>query len=379
MLSKGGRRRRADGGLFKREDSQVWHAWYRDRKGEIRRESTGTTDQAQAERFLRDRLDARDDGRLATVLGSKQLTFNEWADWFLERRSRPPFRTAGTHQQNTNAMKFLRPVFGNQALGEITAEAIEDYLAQRLECGRRVHTKFGIEERGKVKPATVHQEFRILSHMLNVAVKQKRLSDNPCRAVEFPVSVAKSTRKPHYMTASEQARIEFAAPGYLRNIVVILSEMGLRPKKELLPMKKEQVDLENEVIHIADSKTVNGIGDMPMTPPAREAFARQMAEAEGSEYLFPTPKLKAKKGFLQLFYRPFYWEKTVHGLDHGQPDAPSVHSVRELKQHATTLSTHHQTLVRRSRLPANGGMPEPAVRRQRRIAAVRRLLLPRFR
>jgi integrase len=295
MLIKGGRRRRADGGLFKREDSQVLHAWYRDQKGRIRRESTGTTDQAQAERFLRDRLDARDDGRLATVLGSKQLTFNEWADWFLERRSKPPFRTAGTHQQNTNAMKFLRPVFGNQALGEITAETIEDYLAQRLECGRRVHTKFGIEERGKVKPATVHQEFRILSHMLNVAVKQKRLSDNPCRAVEFPVSVAKSTRKPHYMTASEQAKIEFAAPGYLRNIVVILCEMGLRPKKELLPMKKEQVDLENEVIHIADSKTVNGIGDMPMTPPAREAFARQMAEAEGSEYLFPTPKLKAQK------------------------------------------------------------------------------------
>ena len=27
----------------------------------------------------------------------------------------------------------------------------------------------------------------------------------------------------------------------------------------------------------------------------------------------------AWKGFLQLIYRPFYWEKTVHGLDHGEP------------------------------------------------------------
>ena len=232
-MRKGGRRRRADGGLFKREDSQVWQVWYRDQKGEIRRESACTTDEQHAERFLRDRLDARDDGLLTTVLGSKQLSFNEWADWFLERRSKPPFRTAGTHQQNTNAMKFLRPVFGNLALGEITAEAIEDYLSKRLQCGRRVHTKFGLQERGTVKPATVHQEFRILSHMLNVAVKQKRLADNPCRAVEFPVSVAKSTRKPHYMTASEQARIEFAAPGYMRNVVVILSEVGLRPKKEV--------------------------------------------------------------------------------------------------------------------------------------------------
>ena len=24
--------------------------------------------------------------------------------------------------------------------------------------------------------------------------------------------------------------------------------------------------------------------------------------------------IAAWKGFLQLFYRPFYWEKTVHGL-----------------------------------------------------------------
>jgi glycosyltransferase XagB len=27
--------------------------------------------------------------------------------------------------------------------------------------------------------------------------------------------------------------------------------------------------------------------------------------------------IAAWKGFTQLFYRPFYWEKTVHGLDEG--------------------------------------------------------------
>src|SRR5262245_36367724 len=39
--------------------------------------------------------------------------------------------------------------------------------------------------------------------------------------------------------------------GYLRNIIVIISELGLRYKKELLPMKKEHVDLDNGLIHIA--------------------------------------------------------------------------------------------------------------------------------
>lgn len=297
-MSKRGRPRKGEGAVYQRDDSQFWQVWYRDRKGEIQRESTGTTDRQEAERFLRDRLDARDEGRLSTVLTSKQLTFGQWADWFLERRSKPPFRSDGNHQQNLNAMKFLRPVFGGVALSDITAERIEDYLAERLRSGRRVRTQRGLELRGTLKPATVHQEFRILSHMLTVAVKQKRLSDNPCRAVEFPVSVAKSTRKPHYMTASEQMKIEFAAPNYLRNIIVILSEMGLRYKKELLPMKKTQVDLQNAIAYIADSKTANGIGDMPMTPEAHEAFQRQIEETPGSEYLFPSPKSTATKPYI---------------------------------------------------------------------------------
>src|ERR1017187_2935831 len=111
-MSKGGRPRRIEGTVFQREDSQFWQVCYRDQKGEIVRESTGATDRQEAERFWRDRLDARDEGRLPTVLRSKLLTFGQWADWFLERRSKPPFRSEGNHQQNLNAMKFLRPVFG---------------------------------------------------------------------------------------------------------------------------------------------------------------------------------------------------------------------------------------------------------------------------
>jgi hypothetical protein len=67
------------------------------------------------------------------------------------------------------------------------------------------------------------------------------------------------------MTSSEQARIEIVAPNYLKNLVIILTEMGLRPFKELLPMKKLQVDLDNSVVSLSDSKTPSGIGDMPMT------------------------------------------------------------------------------------------------------------------
>ncbi len=249
-------------------------------------------DREAAERLLRDRLDARDEGRLPVMLASKHLNFDEWADWFLDRRSKPPYRAEKTHVENLNALKFLRPIFGELRLSEIMSEAIEDYIEQRLCSGRRVHTKVGIERRGRLKPATVHQEFRILRRILNVAVQQKRLTVNPCVMVEFPVSVRKATRKPHYLTASKQARIEFAAPSHLRHVIVIMVEMGLRPYKELLLMGKDQVDLQNRVVHIPDSKTAEGIADMPMTELAWQAFHERIAETPGSAYLFPTPKAR---------------------------------------------------------------------------------------
>jgi hypothetical protein len=171
-MGKQGRPPKSGGAIYKRSNSDLWQVRYKDRKGEIIRESAGTSDRQEAERFLRDRLDARDDGNLTALLTSKQLTFNQWADWFMERRSKPPFRSEGNHQQNTNALKFLRPAFGELALSEITSEAVEAYLGDRLQSGRRIHTKFGVQLRGRIKPATTHREFN-LSHTLNVAVRAR--------------------------------------------------------------------------------------------------------------------------------------------------------------------------------------------------------------
>ena len=52
-MSKRGRPRKGDGGVFPRGNSQFLQVWYRDQKGEIQRESAGTTDRDEAERFLR--------------------------------------------------------------------------------------------------------------------------------------------------------------------------------------------------------------------------------------------------------------------------------------------------------------------------------------
>ena len=62
---------------------------------------------------------------------------------------------------------------------------------------------------------------------------------------------------------SEQKRIEQHAQPHLRNIVRIITETGLRVYKELMPMKKSDVNLANAVVWIPDSKTPNEIAEVP--------------------------------------------------------------------------------------------------------------------
>ena len=316
MNNKTGRPRNTAGSLYLRRDSRVWWMSYRDHNGKFRQESTGRKTKGEAEKVLRKRLVARDEGLLPSAAPDAGISFNQWADWFLENRSQPPFRSKKTHQQNLGALKFLRPRFGESKLSDITVEDIEAYLMTRLNSGKRVHTRTGLQLRGRLKPATVHQEFRILRRILNVAVKKRRLAVNPCSGVEFPVPLAAATRKPHYLTASEQARLEVCTAPYLRNIIVIMLEMGLRPYRELIPMRKEQVDLQNGIVHLPDSKTVNGIADMPMTDRVREAFASQMKQSGDSDYLFPSPKIDSSKPHITTVRK--LWNRTLQraGLPH---------------------------------------------------------------
>ena len=260
---------------------------YRDRSGKRIRESTNTEDWQEAQRKLRERLQARDDKILEVVRKGEALQFGEWVDFFLENYSKPPIRAEKTHEANQRAALHLKGAFDRRSIGDISADDIELYLRRRLQTRVQFKTAEGIAQKDRLKPATVHQELRVLRRMLNVAVRKKLLPANPCAGVEFPVKV-KGLFRPHYVSWSEQQRIEFQAPEYLRNIIRIITETGLRVYKELMSMKKEQVDLENAVVWIPDSKTPNGIAEVPLTDMAIEAFREQIRIAGTGAWLFPS-------------------------------------------------------------------------------------------
>jgi integrase len=298
--------RRQDGVVYPREDGKILWIRYWDRNGKPRRESSHTADWEEANRKLRERLQARDGNLLEVIRKGEALGFGEWSDSFLMNYSKPPMRSAKTHEVNVRCVTHLKAAFSGRKLVELTADGIEQYLRDRLQQRVRVRLKGGYREEGPLKSSTVHQEFRVLRRMLNIAVRKKLLAANPCSGVEFPVSV-KGLFRPHYVTWSVQERIESHGPEYLRNVVRIITETGLRVYKELAPMRKDQVDLSNAVVWVPDSKTPNGIAEVPLTPLALEALQRQIAIASQSPFLFPSDR--NKRGHQTTFKK--VWSKTL--------------------------------------------------------------------
>jgi integrase len=300
------RARKYDGIVYPRTGTSIWWIRYRDRNGVPRRESSLTADWQEANKRLRERLQSRDDNLLEIRRKGETLTYGQWADFFLETYSKPPMRAAKTHEANGRCIMHLKTALGMSKLGDITADSIESYLRDRLRQRVRVKVKIGYRQLGPIKSTTVHQEFRVLRRMLNVAVRKKLLLANPCSGVEFPVAV-KGLFRPHYVTWSEQQQIESHASESLRNAVRIITETGLRVYKELTPMRKEQVDIQNAVVWIPDSKTPNGVAEVPLTPLAIQAFSRQRVIAGDGPFLFPSDR--NRRGHQTTFKT--VWHKTL--------------------------------------------------------------------
>jgi len=317
-----------DGSLFKRTGSKIWWMQYRDKAGQRQRESTGTEEWTEAQQRLRERLQARDNNTLSALRRGQDLTFGDWADFYLENFSRPPFRAPKTHEINQRALKHLGAMFKETKLAELTADDIEMYLRRRLTERVMVKAREGFIPKGLLKATTVHQELRVLRRMLNVAVRKKLLFSNPCAGGEFPARVDGPFR-PHYVSWSEQQKLEFAAPDYLRNVIRIVTETGLRIYKELTPMKKDQIDLENRTVWVPDSKTPNGVAEVPLTEIAVEAFRRQLALSGPGPYVFPSDGNSA--GYQKTF-------KTVWHATLRRAAVPYFHIYDLRSTYATRLS-----------------------------------------
>ena len=106
-------------------------------------------------------------------------------------------------------------------------------------------------------------------------------------------------------TVEEEQRLLAVATGYLRPLLMLLLDTGLRPNAEALPLKWSDVDFEREMVTVIASKTPAGLRTVPMTARLKAELLRWKKLTGNSEFVFFYPRNPAK----HLLHVPKTWAR----------------------------------------------------------------------
>jgi integrase len=208
--------------------------------------------------------------RRAGILPKKQIpSFRDFAERFLhtikvERRS-------NTHRNYLSCVRNVEPAFGRKYLDEITPEMIRSFKEARIE--------------QQLSPATINRDLSCLRQILAVAVKDELIDKSPFFGgrVEF----LHEKGRERTLSFDEERRYLKAATPVLRDVGMIMVEMGLRPG-EIFQLCSEDVHIGAPApyVHVREGKSDRAVRDVPITSRALPIFKRRLSRAKG-DYLFP--------------------------------------------------------------------------------------------
>jgi integrase len=179
----------------------------------------------------------------------KQVLFEDFADLFMERYSKPNKRS---WRNDENSLLNIKPFFRNRYLSIIGAEMAESYKAHRLAMMKK-NTKQGQPKAG-VSPATVNRELALLKTIFSKAVEWGRIPANPLVRVK---KFREENVKERILTPEETGRLLEVAKANLRPILTIALNTGMR-RNEILSLKWQNVNFASRYIQIESQKAKSG-------------------------------------------------------------------------------------------------------------------------
>jgi integrase len=224
------------GRIFARKGSSfLWCAYYL--RGKEYRESTHQIDPQRADKFLKTRLKqvGADQIGAAPFVGPHQertkvseLLDALRADYALRGKDSPQF------QSN---LKYICTYFGAWRAVEVTAEAIDKYIADRREANS--------------KPATINRRTQLLRQAFALAIERGRLSKAP---IIRHLSEAENTRQGFFGEADFRQVLK-NLPEYLQDFSLFAYQVGWR-KNEIATLGWEDVD--GDTIRLKGINSKNG-------------------------------------------------------------------------------------------------------------------------
>jgi integrase len=251
--------------LYRRKDSKEWWVSLK-ANGRRLRVSTETENKKLAEKIHAKMLVEIQEGKWFESR-TKAIGLDEVFDRYLKEFS--PNLSKSTHARNQQLIKNFKTFFGPILLADVSVSLVSSYKAGRLEI---------------VGQSTVRKELAVLRRIFSIAIDEWELcKDNP--VVRVIKSLKGDERRVRYLSPEERQRLDFTLPAWLRPIVIIALDTGLR-RSNILSLTLEQVDFNRDLIVVPETKNGEPVS-IPMTDRVRRVLHQHIsARRVSSPYVF---------------------------------------------------------------------------------------------
>lgn len=279
--------------------------------------------------------------------GSGCITNRKFADWaiYALQTYKKPFvkgnTYTGTYLDPVN--NHLIPYFGSMNMNDIRPLHIQKYINEASE---------------RYAPETVKKDFHVLNLIFETAVDNQLCNKNPItKSIKLPKYETKQSKQA-YSQKQYDTVYEFAKRHDTGLPIMLLLETGIS-RSELLGLRWQDIDVENQCIHINQGLVAYRSDDnnkyiiesdglknkfrQRTVPITDDALWKRLCQAPRTvnigkqvvitEYVFHSPEGKAYQpnNWVNRIYRPFM--KSLHQL---YPDIPML-SPHELRHSRATL------------------------------------------
>ncbi len=277
--------------IFKKNDN-----WYIDYyvNGRRKREKVGPN-RRQAELVFQKRQVQIAEDKFFDIKRAKKVLFDDFAKMYLEVYSKPNKRS---WTRDRTCIDHLKEFFGGKYLHEMLPLDIEEYKKSRI---------------GKVSPRTVNIELSCLRAMFNKAISWSKAVQNPVKHVKM---LSEKNRRLRYLQEDEMERLIANCPDYLRPIVMMALNTGMR-KGEILNLKWEDVEMGTRIIYVVNTKT-----DEKREIPVNTILHAMLIDlrTKNDTYVFPNdagePYVDIRKGFRTAIEKSGIENFRFHDLRH---------------------------------------------------------------
>jgi integrase len=160
----------------------------------------------------------------------------------------------------------LVPTFGEMTIADIRQEDVRTWRAAQLRTGPQQERPFG--------PVTVAKAYRLLRAILNTAVRDKRLRENPC---QIRGADQESSPERPVLSVPEVYRLADAIEPRYRSLVLLATFGNLR-WGELAGLRRRNLDLDNRCVRVTE--TVYEFGQLVKGTPKSKASIRTVVLPE---------------------------------------------------------------------------------------------------